>query len=1043
MADQRATSARPDLAIPSHEPAAREAFKAADQRRTAAGEPAVRSRASQTEAAAERVAADPGKEIVRIRKHVESGGALSEQDAQILRIRAEQHVRAGDHAEAVKAAALYRRGKGEGARATGSGYDPLESAPKRAQRHVTDAMLEPDAKTASVMDEAIRRGDRAGYDRALEQAARQNKALTDEVKRLTGLDPHDLAAGAEPKRQPPKPTVQERTRKAILDVDREYRDLLTKFKDSFRSKSAGALGGEQLALLSQVISNRIKAGVLRAADVAIAIAKALPRIKRDPEMQKAFADEWKKQQGEDIDPATLFEQKAPKPPKPAPTLDEQVASAQEKLNAAIERHHQAMGETPAERLAAIEAKKADRAAAKDAVHPEVQALLDQRKALDAEVRKRDRIIYQNAMRVLDAIATVKADAWDKVYEYRRNVVHTSLRLPLKKIASDVSNTLLHLVTDFALRPLINKIPGGEDRAAFGDAAYVMRGILPGLREGWRNALESWATLRNVWQEQLAGARMQKALEAGESVKGHSDEFHQPRALTGLVGKLTSFNIRATGAFQTFAETLLAHMQVGAEAYRRAYDMKTGERLTGEALEDHMHRETSDFTSESWTKADTTAKDVTMVTPHKIGPIAWLNKLANLDVSKGKTSAEQSLLRLAKETTRHTFLFRTLPFNNLVKGIYHATPLNGLTILARGAKSLTGLAKRGREGWTYSRAEFNTDAAKHAIGWGVMLTVSSLMDDENGQPRITGFGPWKPSDSDLPAPPEHSIRVNGEWHDYSGMGPLSGAIGLAVDTLRGLKGMKHGKSGEDASADVLKSLGAHVVNESYLRGLRDLSEAVQSSGKGAKLVGTFASSFYPTMFKDLGKATTSTIPDRQTKEPGFWARTAQVAEQQLSLPGVAMTPQVDIFGKDIAKDDGHGLLTSFVDRAINPFTGPPDVRDGDADPYRKMLVKWNEEHPNDQLLPKTPSPYVMLGRKRIALTPEQYHALCADAGERLMGFLKDSGIDAAKPTQEDIDAFKIQVAEAQREARDELKFQLVNSSGAATASPGTPGAGASE
>jgi hypothetical protein len=166
------------------------------------------------------MAEDPGKAVTRIRKHVEGGGALSEQDANVLRIRTEQHVRAGDFAEAVKTAALYRRGKGEAARSVGSGYDPSEPPKKRAQRMVSDAMLEPSAEAGAKMDDALRRGDRAAYDRLLEREAARNKALTDEVKRLTGLDPHDIAAGTEitPK---PKRTVKERTQTAILTVDRD------------------------------------------------------------------------------------------------------------------------------------------------------------------------------------------------------------------------------------------------------------------------------------------------------------------------------------------------------------------------------------------------------------------------------------------------------------------------------------------------------------------------------------------------------------------------------------------------------------------------------------------------------------------------------------------------------------------------------------------------------------------------------------------------------------------------------------------------------
>lgn len=1158
IAHQRATSTRPDLAIPSEETANREAFQRVDAKRTAAGEPEVRTRESQRKAAEERMRADPQGEAERAAGKVERGEGVNEQELHILKTTGDRHMAAGNVVEGERHYELYRAAHSDAARTEGYGGDPLEAPGKRAQKEVQQRVLAPSRADQAAMDTARRSKDKAKYDALLKKHLATVEQHRVEVAKKTGIDPLDLAQ----EKTPRKKTAQERVQTKIADVDRELVDLVKRFKGSFSAKSSErstpAMGGEQIDLLTKIIANRVQKGVLKAADMALVLAKMVPQIRTRRDAQEAFKRIWNSQHaspGDRVeDVGALFDKslvdqrtaaleklaaaaerhlsgEAPeqrriksKDPeiqaildtakeldaevrqrqtKPSPSLEQRIGAARDRLASAVERHAEAMGQTDTERsqtlagaaakrkaaeanlpsevkalLAEVkrlgdETKKRDSelpktldeklanardrlerakakhaeamgqtpeerlaamekaAAEKQPEHPEVEAIHEETKALEKQVKTRDRLILRNALRVLDASKTLKADGWDKFDEAFRNGLHTSFGLPWYKVSADAVNQLHHFITDDFAAALINHIiPGGKDPRSLTDIPYILKAIIPSLRKGGVYMLEGTREDRNTFTDEMRSARAEKSGKGLEGL-GEEGEFHQQaHALSPVLHNVTGWNMRLIQGIQTGAEATVAHLQVAAEAHRLAFD-ENGKRLTGEALQKHMAEQLEDLASPAWTNAHATARRTTSVEPHKhvLNPVYWINRAKNANLRESpkimSTPGAFPVLRTAQSALKTVAPFTVVPTNLVLRGVYGMTPLNGASIAVRTVRAI--MHARGMKGGAeYARAQLNTDLARHALGWLTVAGIQAALYDDKGKRRITGYS-YNPQARDQGQPPPHSVLVDGKWWDYSKMlGAGAHAVGLVVDALDAVSSVfVSGKAQKPAEAakEAASALKEHLVDETFLRSVGDLVAAGRSGGGFAKYVGMLASSFVPTEVKQVAKSTQDTQPDRRVREKDFAPRVAQVVRQQL---GLEHTPSVDLFGTEVPKDDLlNGPVTAAAARLFAPLHGRTETMDDGADPYRRMIMRWNDKNPGAKFKQGTPEPAVKSDGITTQLTAEQYHEFCVEAGKNALRRLQRAGLNTENPSERDMIKLKDIISAAQSSARDRLKNRLAH------------------
>ncbi len=537
-------------------------------------------------------------------------------------------------------------------------------------------------------------------------------------------------------------------------------------------------------------------------------------------------------------------------------------------------------------------------------------------------------------KVVGQIATAKHDNWDAAYEYWRSSILSGKAAPAK-LASDIVFGAKHFLVDGLVESAINSVLRRPESMHFSDLGEYAKGMGPGLARGMRNFWLTFDTERSQFNEDLSKARGKPA--------GTGFEAHEP-AISGAKGRMIRLFPRIIGAVHDMSMSIIANMQVGAEAAK----LGRTKGLSGDKLSSFINDQVMDLKSESWVRASAQANYQTFQDAGKLESVVKLGTAAK-DIAG----------------LRYIVPFVKTP-TGFVNAAYHESPL--------GALSIPSHVMEGFKTGDYSKAV--TAAAKQTIAWGTMLAMASVISQKDSP--ITGS-----KDKDHP----YSIRVGDTWVSYSRLEPFATVFGLVVDAMHA----KHeyqttGNSGKLAE-DALKAVIKQVEGKTYLQGLADFLKMAEDVQQGnnkpvEKWAARFALSWAPYSGAEhnTGRAFQDSASDRSVFTSSTWLKGSELQ----SIPGVNNIPGIkelkdapkyDVWGR---KTDyaSFGALTDLPLRLLAPTTF---IKDKEKFVGDHVIMAWNYNHPDAEIDLKPPSTFYRLHGKSVEYTPEQYNEFTRLAG----------------------------------------------------------------
>lgn len=569
-----------------------------------------------------------------------------------------------------------------------------------------------------------------------------------------------------------------------------------------------------------------------------------------------------------------------------------------------------------------------------------------------------------AARTLGLIQTAKADKWDAAYEYWRNAILSGPATQSANVLGTVGNATWHYTAERFTEALANTAMGRQEGAQFGEFKHLLRGVLPGISRGARNFLKSWEAEIPFFEDEVSGQHVTKLEEPNISIKGKK-------------GRIIRMPQRLLLAADEFLKSVIAQMEVGAQAYR----MGKAEGLSGDRLAKRIDELSRDYRSPAWHAAVTQARS--MAFQQEGGRAA--------QVAKGLAlKARRDVWGL-----RYILPFVTTPIN-IFETALKKTPLGAISL----GRQIMANQRAGRDllhGTT-------PDIAAQVLSMAVLF---ALMGNDPDDPWITGNSDQKP----------YSIRIGDTWHSYSRLEPFATTIGLSVDWTNALKS-------PDPNQKIkapIQSLVSQIKNKTFLSGMSDLIRAFDESDRSTETVARwssgFAISWLPNIVRSGARGT-----DDEISERGVWGgdtqdwlkRLGKRTLQRTELGLVEDMPKFDIWGRRIEATKSPAPYTDWAYRVLAPGRNQPEQGFlGD-----RIILRWKNQHPADaEKFRIPPSKFYSDGSgKRIYMTDEQYARYAELSGELARGLVEAGGYDADEVSQEQIDRLSEDFEDARRIAK---------------------------
>ena len=572
-----------------------------------------------------------------------------------------------------------------------------------------------------------------------------------------------------------------------------------------------------------------------------------------------------------------------------------------------------------------------------------------------------------AWQAIHATQAWKADRWDMMYEYWRNSILSAPTTQAANITGNMLNASWNLTAERLAEATINLVARDPKSAQFGELRHLYRGMLPGITKGARNALRTWRSEAPTFQDPLRGPT--------------SKLENLSVAIPGKAGRGIRIPQRLLLAVDDFFKTMVGQMEVNARAYRIA----KAEGKKGQARAERVAELVADPQSVAWREARDSAQRLAFQEPG--GPIT------------------KTVLKARKDIPGFRYLvpFVTTPAAIFRQGL-RKSPFGALVLPKEIWK---GITKGDWSGVTVQMAE-------QALVWSAMLV---LLDNDPNDPWITGTQKY----GDASPHPEQSIRIGDQWVSYRRVEPFATLMATTVDSIQAWQ-----RGGSAAAAqEPLLSVARQLGNKTFLMGIGDLLNVIEAAARGedlhsaARWSSKFATSWIPNLVRGARRAESDTVPERGVwgKGPEWYSRMARRMGQGTGL-GVADTPKVDLWGRDIPRDGSPFAQTDVLWRMFVPMGIAPDR----SFSWERMMLRWNNENPEEDYHPRAPQKFWTLKGERFDLTDQQYYDYIKLAGELTSRTLMRIKFDEFNPTERQIEVIGKVIRNARLQAKKLLMRQ---------------------
>lgn len=576
--------------------------------------------------------------------------------------------------------------------------------------------------------------------------------------------------------------------------------------------------------------------------------------------------------------------------------------------------------------------------------------------------------------ILREVSAMRSDYWDAAYEWWQNAI---LSGPLTHVANITGNTMSAAWEFTVQRPveaLVNLAAKDPDAADVDELRYILGGMRPGFARAFRNLIASFRMERSAFADEM-----------GSQQNTFKDVVDSGPAIGGAKGRIIRApGYRALTAMDDFYKSLLAQMQVGAEAYRIA---------KAEGAQDipaRVQELVADTGSKAWDRAIDLALELTFQKPG------------------GKALAVGSQIKEIPGM-RYIVPFLKTPLRLLGTGLRKGTPFGALRF---GYKLATDKA--------YTRPRKVRDAAEAFIGLTITAGLAAMLGDDD-EPWITGSAPYNllrkgEREARQRTAPPLSIRIGDRWLSYARIEPLATGLATTIDLVRAWQGAERAQDALSASGQVAGYFLAQLKNKTFLRGLSDVMSMVDDPTSVTDWAANFGASWVPNIIRQPMRAADPAV--RETGTGDGWDRFAQRLRYGIApAPATAPPAKVDLWGQPIRKAETGTAATDFLYRLLSPVQM---IDLGDRDPRAveldRLLVNWNNQHPGDTWWPTTPNRYYTQDGKTVYYTPEQYESYARTAGEEALRMLRTKTLNIDTPTKRDVDIIQRAIENAREKAK---------------------------
>lgn len=602
--------------------------------------------------------------------------------------------------------------------------------------------------------------------------------------------------------------------------------------------------------------------------------------------------------------------------------------------------------------------------------------------------------FQSVYRLARAISIAEASAFDKMTEWWINGMLSGPETNWVNVVGNTLATAIHFGPQRMMEMGWNIFLRDEGSASLGELKHIARGILPGIREGMKNAALAFSAEGDITGHKYLDEPMQLTFDPNGDI-AKIGGYRGP-AIAGKKGRLIRIPGRLLRAMDALFKTFIAQAEVGAQAYRLG--RIAGK--TGAELEDFITKQINTPGSKAWHLSMQEATELTFQSDN------WLTDIAKTLTQTDQSRIERKLTeaveaeadgnfmkaRTAKASARALIVWSALlklvfpfvktPANILRVGI-RKSPFGSL-LLAQHAIQVFG---RGvinmRNGKAFidgaDKAEFVRLLAEQTQAWvmaGFFLSAIEGDDDDDDKKLLLvgGRAPMDYGGKEAAARDyggTYLIIIRGDDGKetripFGRYDPVATALGTTIDTIKQVKdSIRRNRNGEagGGTGETVKAIMADFVNQasdkSFLQGFSSMMKHIDSIRQGRDVSQTIGRSLqYSLLTAIVPNIIRQPLRNLDDKVRDY----DKIYDAYTALPiGSNAEPKIDLFGRDVEKGEmfpGSRLIIRSADKQ------QPRL------PIQKHITSWNNKNLNDQFKPtglRNTDYYGYIGKQKQPIT----------------------------------------------------------------------------
>ncbi len=602
--------------------------------------------------------------------------------------------------------------------------------------------------------------------------------------------------------------------------------------------------------------------------------------------------------------------------------------------------------------------------------------------------------FQSIYRLARAISIAEASTFDKMTEWWINGMLSGPETNFVNIAGNTIATAIHFGPQRMMEMGWNIFLRDEGSASFGELKYIARGILPGIREGMKNAALAFSAEGDITGHKYLDEPMQLTFDPNGDI-AKIGGYRGP-AIAGKKGRIIRISGRLLRAMDALFKTFIAQAEVGAQAYRLGRIAgKTGADLESFITKQintpgskawHLSmQEATELTFQSDNWLTDLAKTVTQTDQSKIERLMSESVEAEADGNfmKARTAkASANMLIIWSSLLKLVFPFVKTPANILRVGV-RKSPLGSLVLASHAVQVFGRGVINMRNGKAFidgaDKAEFVRLLSEQTQAWvmaGFFLSAIEGDDDDDKKKLLLVGGR---------APMDYGGR-EAAGRDYGGTylvivrdddgketrmpfgryDPVATALGTTIDTIKQIKdSIRRNRNGEEGGdvGSTIKAMMADFMNQasdkSFLQGFSSMMKHVDSIRQGRDVSQTIGKSLqYSILTALVPNIIRQPLRNLDDKVRDY----DKVYDGYTALPiGDLAEPKIDIFGRDVEKGEmfpGSRLIIRSADKQ------QPRL------PIQEHIQAWNSKNLNEQFKPtglRSTDYYGYVGKQKQPIT----------------------------------------------------------------------------